>query len=237
MAGSTWLAPRTERVSGEERIGEERKGPDGTGKDWRGTERTGRDRTGAERKGSEGMGGDRIGLERIGTDSFMSNTLEKWPLDFDKLGKGDVIDPATIERWCGLPRTHEKYRFKLMELQSLIDRELGARGINVTVKIHKYGIIVLDDLSASEWNDRQIRHHYRGVLFRAVKLGGVDSRFFDANEKKEHERRLMYSSFMTHALNDGRKQFISQQRSKSNGLSQERSQDRSLELRQHKHES
>jgi len=84
-------------------------------------------------------------------DIMAESPVSKWPLDFDALEKGSVIDTEDLERILGHKRTTAKYQFGVMALKDRIRKELSMRGIDAFVIQTRNTLKVLTDEEGSAY--------------------------------------------------------------------------------------
>jgi len=83
------------------------------------------------------------------TDESELPVLEKYPLDFDALEKGDDIPAEKIREIIKHPPGTDEYRFALMALQERTTNELSERGLEVVIVQRKGALHVCTDKEAS----------------------------------------------------------------------------------------
>jgi len=131
-----------------------------------------------------------------------------WPLDFDRLAKGDRIDADEIERICGLRRTDEKYRLALLKLRQQIADAMEERGLVVTVKIEGADLHVLVDEEASHHNPRIYEQGLQMAKNAYRRNAGVDLNLLSDGRRPMHERLLIVHGRMLQAAGDARKEAL-----------------------------
>lgn len=161
-------------------------------------------RRGKARPGLAGLGKARvlpvlipgaISNERITMKSF---DTKPWPLDIERLSKGDYIGPEIIESWSrnGVQRHQPMFSLEQEKFRQYLDAELQELGRNWTLKSEGVGIRILKDAEASTYNHKQQVRHVNSIKRRHNKLLGVQVDNLDSTQKKGHERNLMASGLL-----------------------------------------
>lgn len=154
-------------------------------------------------------------MDRIGFLTHTGHTVEdhedveaefvRWPMDFDALSKGDVIDSEHLQRVTRCEAGTSAYQLKLLAVKNEIERRLAQRDYPVTCKIEKNAIRILSDLEASEYNEGQgelaVRKAYRSLR----RLANVDPRNMTEQQQKEHSRRLIAMGATCAAIRETRR--------------------------------
>lgn len=125
-----------------------------------------------------------------------------WPLDIERLSKGDYIGPEIIESWSkkGVKRSHPQFSLVQLEFKTYVEGELEEMGRNWTLKIEGIGIRILKDAEASAYNHKLQIEHTNRVIRRHHKLRGVQVDNLDGDQKKNHERAIMISSLLVTSI-------------------------------------
>lgn len=131
-----------------------------------------------------------------------------WPLDFDRIAKGDEIHAEQIEAAYGVRRTDPKYHFALLRLRERISEEMLDRGMIVTVKAHGDGLRVLVDEEASSHNPRLFSHGMRLAKNAHRRNMGVDPNQLSEGRLREHERTLIVHGRTLQAAEGARKEAL-----------------------------
>ena len=80
---------------------------------------------------------------------------ENYPFDFDNLHKGTSFTGEELSRIVNEKIGTDAYSFQVMELKQTIERELASRGLLVTIKHEGYGLRILTDAEATEYNSKR----------------------------------------------------------------------------------
>lgn len=117
------------------------------------------------------------------------NLVERWPMDYDELRKGDIIPAERVERIVGIKQSAgQAYQLALLSLTSQIAQELGDRGRNWTLKTERGGIHILTDAEASTYNHREAKKARRAMLRRHQLNLSVDVGALNEDQRKQHDR-------------------------------------------------
>lgn len=140
-----------------------------------------------------------ISSERITMKSF---DTKPWPLDIERLSKGDYIGPEIIEAWSkkGVKRSHPQFSLVQLEFKTYVEGELEEMGRNWTLKSEGIGIRILNDAEASAYNHKLQIEHTNRIIRRHHKLRGVQVDNLDGDQKKNHERGIMISSLLVTSI-------------------------------------
>lgn len=131
---------------------------------------------------------------------------QQYPLDYDNLAKGSVVEAAECERITGVNQNSQRFAFALLKLKQRVQRDMERRGTPVTIKITANSLHVLTDAEASIYNAKQQTFGIRRQ-FRAHKRNlGVDATQLTAEELREHQKRLIAGSRMMQAIKATRRQ-------------------------------
>lgn len=120
---------------------------------------------------------------------------ERYPLDFEKLRKGDYIPPEQVERISGVTRSERSYQFAIMKLKEEIQRNCDG----YCVKQEGLGLRIQKDAEASGYLASLNNSRYRGIMRSNQLLGKVDQENLTPAQQREHERRMLVQSRMLQA--------------------------------------
>lgn len=130
------------------------------------------------------------------------------PLDFDAIAKGDTIPPAKLEEITGEKTGTTRYQFAVMQLGAKIMFECGARGNHVTVAQVKGCLCVLSDEHASPYEDGRVKAGLRGAGRHFKRLQHVDRSKLSEQQRKQHDRSVLFNGRMLQAAANERKLLI-----------------------------
>ena len=214
----------------QERMGEEWMGGEGRGRDRTGRDRSGRDwkgrgfvlihtETGGDGTGTEGKGWDWTGKEWKGfiftSTSEDTMAVQRYPLDFDALEKGDVISAEQVEAIVEIKRDDIKYGFAAMALGKRIKKELQDRDKEVTVRMHQSALMICDDADASPYNERMIKARARGVGRFLRQLSAVDRSKLPEERVPLHDRALTVWTLTYQAMRSTRRKLLCRPKTRS----------------------
>lgn len=118
----------------------------------------------------------------------------EYPIDYEKLQKGDVITAAVVHQITGLQPDDRKYGFAILKLCKEAEREMYERNKPATCRIVGSEIHVLSDAVALEHNADQFESGLRKARRSHRRLTWVDSQLLTDEEKKTLEQRLITQS-------------------------------------------
>ena len=136
-----------------------------------------------------------------------NHMAEKFPLDFDAIEKGSVIEESQCRKIIK-HSSETEYQLGLLKLKSLIEDRLQDRGVVVTIKCHKGALVILTDSEASEYNEERQKHSLKAFAVSHRRLIGVDTARLNSEQKMNHERRLVQGGLFLSAINDTRKKIL-----------------------------
>jgi len=119
----------------------------------------------------------------------------KYPVDFEKIAKGDILTTEMLEKITAEKSGTQKYVFKVLALQGKISDETG-----FTVKSENGALLVLTDEQATSYNDRMFYRFKRGMFNRHKLMQQVDTLQLSDTMKAEHERKVLNQSRYISAL-------------------------------------
>ncbi len=115
-------------------------------------------------------------------------TTERYPLDFDSLHKGDVIQAERLVGIFGIETTDARFSGRQIELCERIEHEMDHRGQEVTVICIKNEIHILDDIAALEYAPKLFDSGHRRCRRAHRKLMAIDSGNLSASQGKTLDR-------------------------------------------------
>ena len=128
--------------------------------------------------------------------------MQKYPVDYSSLKKGDIIPQQIIEDILGTSANSTDFSLKLLKLRDRIENEMFARGNPVTIRINQNNLIILNDHEASLWNFNQMFAGVRKVQKRTYYLEEtVNIKNLNVDNKLAHMRRLEVSSAIAQSYN------------------------------------
>ena len=125
-------------------------------------------------------------------------SADRYPLDFDKLEKGDTISHAQLEEILGMKKDKdpEKFALEKLKLYGRIQRELWEEGKVYTVRMTGGMIHICDDKEASAYGEKTNKSAVKKLAMTTKRLSGVDLTEFSDAEKRDHEKRVLLNGAM-----------------------------------------
>lgn len=131
--------------------------------------------------------------------------LVRWPLDFDALSKGDVIDSGRLAEITKAAPGTSTYSLRLLQVKEQIERKLLQREYPVTTKIEGNCLRILTDAEASEYNEQQAEQAVRKAYRSLRRQMNVDVRSLTPEQQTEHGRRLIQQGAVVNAIRETRR--------------------------------
>ena len=129
---------------------------------------------------------------------FDSNEVQTYPLNADKLNKGDTIDQQTIADFLNLPINSKQYELGVLGLREKIKRALRrtekAYVVVVTKRDDPIGpgaIRVLTDEEAVRHTGRGFKQGLRRSFRKHAEAREIDPSNLDAETRKQWERSIV----------------------------------------------
>jgi len=120
----------------------------------------------------------------------------EYPLDFDQLAKGQLLEIGLLEKVFGLAwSTDARWSFLLMGLQSQIHSKT-----EMSCRIDKDALRILTDAEASAHNFLLVGRHARGITRRVEKLLQVDRGALESDTSADHDRRIRVAGLYAAAV-------------------------------------
>lgn len=130
--------------------------------------------------------------------------VRRTPLDVEALNKGDVIREEELAEITGKEVGSQEYSFAVLALGEMIMKGKEKMGDPVTVRICKGNMEILDDETASQYNDRRFVVNMGKMMKSHVRLMQVDDTKFDDETKKLHAKRMQVNGITLQAAMMGR---------------------------------
>lgn len=128
-----------------------------------------------------------------------------FPIDFDLLDKGAVIDATVIEEFGNVKRTERNYGLASMKLKNAIFAALAARGLFVTIVSEDDDLRILTDVEAAEYSGGQFESGRSKMVRAHVNALHVDRGALDQKQQEEHDARLIAQAAQLSAVRGARK--------------------------------
>jgi hypothetical protein len=129
---------------------------------------------------------------------------EKYPLDFDVLEKGSIVDAETCLR-VTKAKSDSEHQLGLLKLRQMIETKLEGRGMRVTIKIEGKALRILTDAEASEYNAERQAKSLKHFAVSHMRLCGVDTANLTPEQRVDHERRVTCGGMFLSGFADVRK--------------------------------
>lgn len=126
--------------------------------------------------------------------------MQKYPLDFDNLNKGDTIYQSRLEDILQMDSSNPRYNLKVLRLCKHIEFQMRSRGKPVTVCQRLGDLVVLDDVSASTYNYRAVNIGIRRISRGYQRLIEVNQKNLNYDQRVVHIRRLENTSKVIQSL-------------------------------------
>lgn len=127
--------------------------------------------------------------------------LERYPLDFEVLRRGDFLSPEDVERATNTLRSVPDYWRKQLKLRDMIQEWFrDNRGDVVTVTCEQDGLRLLTHEEQSAYASRRGSRAVGQIMVAAVELSAVDVTQLSENTQATHARRNYLASFRAQQL-------------------------------------
>jgi hypothetical protein len=135
-------------------------------------------------------------------------SLERFPFDYDALGKGDVITVERLQDLTGLTYGTTAFSLQVLRYQKVIEDELLARGRAVTVCSEKGSLRILTDAEASEYGAKLFASRFRQMMTAHRGCLRVDVTNLDDEQKAAHGRTLLTQGAMLAAARTAKRESL-----------------------------
>lgn len=131
-------------------------------------------------------------------------TVERYPVDFDVIQKGEVLTWERIAELVGCYPDHATPE-QLLSLKGKIERGLWRRDKEWTLRIRHGEIHVLTDTEAAVYNRRYFKSYLRRARRRNRHALAVDRSNMTDEERQAHEQSLLTQGRILVAINVARR--------------------------------
>lgn len=115
---------------------------------------------------------------------------ERFPLDFDKLQRGDILSPEQVEAAVLKSRTDPDYRLRCLGLRNMIEAHFAdVRGDIATVVVRNDGLQILTHAEQAEYAPMKQAQAIRAYRKRHLELGAVDAAQLPSDEARQRLAR------------------------------------------------
>lgn len=137
----------------------------------------------------------------------MNSEIQTYPLNADKLEKGDTINQAVIADFLGVPLNSKAYELGVLGLADKVRRAMESAGKAVTVVVTRRsdpisagGIRVLTDSEALRFNSRGFKLGLRRAARKHRKTMDIDPSKLTSEEQRQFERSLVVQGAIMSAV-------------------------------------
>lgn len=141
--------------------------------------------------------------------------VERFPVDYEALQKGDVITVERLEKITGKSHGTVAHQLGVLQLMGQIERDMWAANKRVTLKLDKGAIVVCTDSEAAIKNARDFMLGLRKLSRSHVRNQFVDVSQLADDERAAHERKLEVEGKYLQAVASTRKEIRLQSHSRS----------------------
>lgn len=125
----------------------------------------------------------------------------RWPLDFEALSRGDVVQPETIEQAYGVSRADGKFRWLSMALAGDIEAYFReSRGDELLVKHDGDRLRLLTHPEQAREAQRRAALMVRGYGRALLKASGVDRTQLVDEERDKHDQFVRVTGWRVQQL-------------------------------------
>ncbi len=128
--------------------------------------------------------------------------MERFPLDFDALEKGQTIHTQEIEAIYGIPKDDRQFRFKLMALRTQIEHERS----DLLVRETRDALRIMTDREADEYLEGQTDKSVSRLKRTAARTLRVDRSDFTDAERRLSESRSRKATMIAMFAEKGRRE-------------------------------
>ncbi len=125
----------------------------------------------------------------------MSADGQRFPLDFDKLQRGDFLTPEQVEAATLKRRTDPQFWAASLQLRSLILASFRARGDFVTVVSEGDGLRILTHAEQAEYAPQREERAVRQLVLSHAEGRAVDVLKLSDEQRHRHERWMLRNAF------------------------------------------
>lgn len=133
-------------------------------------------------------------------------------IKIEAIHPGYVIQRETIEQICKVVPTdiesYKKYQLELMNLTTIISRELDRLGRQYTVRTHHGEIVILTHADASKYNQKKFTGGIKKMKKANHKLIGIDVSQLTQAEREAHDSAIIKQSKLVSLIEMGSRPII-----------------------------
>ena len=120
--------------------------------------------------------------------------MQKYPIDFDVLKKGDRITTEELEDILQLQAGTAAFDIKSLKLKATIERELAKRGKDFIIVFRQESIWVLTDAESVEYIDTMNRRGVKKIVRAYDSLGKVNPASLNSDQLRQFNRSTIVVS-------------------------------------------
>lgn len=113
---------------------------------------------------------------------------DPYPLNFNRLEKGDIIQGDIIADYYGIEVTDDKYWGRQLQFKALVEKRLSERGLEVTIVSEGNDLKILTDSEASRYLARQAKLDINRFERRVCAMANVDESKLTPEERVFHRQ-------------------------------------------------
>ena len=140
--------------------------------------------------------------------------MKFYPIDVDKLNKGDYISPEQIEKIYGIQQKNREFPQKVLELREFIRFESRQKDRPLHTKIEKDGVRILDDQEDVDYTEKKYSHGRRKMMSALADEMEIDRTNLDTTTQNKLERNIICQSMELQAMRKARRRIITEYKRK-----------------------
>lgn len=119
---------------------------------------------------------------------------ERWPIDYDSLRQGDVLNRERLARIIGVRPGSHAYDGRLAEFQRILQEQLWSRGKQWTVRKDGGALVILEEGDVPKYVRKRQRNALRAFFKMHGHLLATDPSKMTVEERKDRDRQIVVSS-------------------------------------------
>ena len=125
----------------------------------------------------------------------MTGEPARFPLDFDKLRRGDFLTPEQVEAATLKRRSDPQFWAAALQLRAMILAHFRARGDLVTVTSDGDGLRILTHAEQAEYAPQREERAVRQLVLSHAEGKAVDVAQLSDEQRHRHERWMLRNAF------------------------------------------
>jgi hypothetical protein len=142
----------------------------------------------------------------------METEPSAFPVDYDKLDKGDIIPAQVVCDFYGIQRSSRAYALVALRFAEQVKLELSRRGKNVVIRSDHDDLRILTDEEAVDYTEREYRAGLRKAARRNADARRIDVANLTSDAAQRLDRALIIQAAQLSALAGARRAVLSQER-------------------------